>query len=191
MYFFNQQILIKHLLCTVWGYKDTVHKTDKNPCFHGEFGRDGGMTHFYYVRGESTSSLWAQRLGRKPTGPKAVDGAVFQARSNTGLGLGPGGGTIGEGTGWGSFRKGCHRHSDRSVEGEGGYLKRYLGFCIDQCFPNKDPASHPVSCIARSISTPSLCISLQVRDGTEILCPDKDPSDTIPTSGTWLQSRGF
>lgn len=37
--FLNQQIFIEHLLCTVLGHKDTVYKTDKNPCFHCEFGQ--------------------------------------------------------------------------------------------------------------------------------------------------------
>lgn len=36
---------------------------------------------------ESLLSFWAQRLGREPTGLKAVHAAVFQARSNTGLGI--------------------------------------------------------------------------------------------------------
>lgn len=31
-----------------------------------------------------------------------------------------------------------------------------------------------------------LCVSFQVREGTEFSCLDKDPSDTVPTTGTWL-----
>lgn len=101
-------------------------------------------------------------------GGGAVNTAIFWARSTRGLGGGRG---TREGDRVGSMWRGCCGHPTVRVAGEG------------------DPTSHPISPVLFLLI--SLCVSFQVRDRMEITCLDKDPSNTVPTSGTGLESRGF
>lgn len=58
--------------------------------------------------------------GEEAHGTEGYGSCNIPGRSHTGLGTGLGGGTGGEGTRWGAFRKGCQGHSERRIEGEGG-----------------------------------------------------------------------